>query len=173
MTEATLNTVAATVRPQRDISSPVANAVMLAPALVICTVFIFIPAALSIIGSFYSFGLTSQNWTWEGFGNYQRAVQDPIFWVALRNNVIIVIGSIILQVGIGCVLAAILDRGLPAGSTFFRTIIFMPMVVSAVAVALIWLIILDPNIGILNAGVKSLGLTPPQRGWLGDPNLAS
>jgi raffinose/stachyose/melibiose transport system permease protein len=172
MTDAAISTVATTARPQRDISSPVANAVMLAPALVICTVFIFIPAALSIIGSFYSFGLTSQNWTWEGLGNYERAVQDPIFWVALRNNVIIVIGSIMLQVGIGCVLAAILDRGLPTGSTFFRTIIFMPMVVSAVAVALIWLIILDPNIGILNAIVKSLGLTPPQRGWLGDPNVS-
>ena len=172
MTDAAISTVATTARAQRDISSPVANAVMLAPALVICTVFIFIPAALSIIGSFYSFGLTSQNWTWEGLGNYERAVQDPIFWVALRNNVIIVIGSIMLQVGIGCVLAAILDRGLPTGSTFFRTIIFMPMVVSAVAVALIWLIILDPNIGILNAIVKSLGLTPPQRGWLGDPNVS-
>jgi raffinose/stachyose/melibiose transport system permease protein len=75
-------------------------------------------------------------------------------------------------VGIGTILAAILDRGLPTGSTFFRTIIFMPMVVSAVAVALIWLIILDPNIGILNAIVKSIGLTPPLRGWLGDPNIS-
>jgi raffinose/stachyose/melibiose transport system permease protein len=169
---AALSGTVTAARPRRDIAPPVANALMLAPALVICTVFIFIPAALSIVGSFYSFGLTSRNWTWEGLGNYQRAAQDPIFWLALRNNVIIVLGSIVLQVGIGCVLAAILDRGLPRGSTFFRTIIFMPMVVSAVAVALIWLIILDPNIGILNAMVKSLGLVPPQRGWLGDPNIS-
>lgn len=148
------------------------SALMLAPALVICGVFIFIPAVLTIIGSFYSFGLTSQNWVWQGIGNYVRAAQDPIFWLALRNNVIIVAGSIILQVGIGCVLAAILDRGLPTGRTFFRTIIFMPMVVSAVAVALIWLIILDPNVGILNAIVKGLGMKPPQLGWLGDPNIS-
>jgi len=148
------------------------SALMLAPALLICGVFIFIPAALTIIGSFYAFGLTSQNWEWQGFGNYLRAVQDPIFWLALRNNVIIVLGSIVLQVGIGGILAAIIDRGIPVGSTFFRAIIFMPMVVSAVAVALIWLIILDPNIGILNAVVKSLGLTPPQLGWLGDPNVS-
>jgi raffinose/stachyose/melibiose transport system permease protein len=153
-------------------SSAVSSALMLAPALLLCGIFIFIPATLTIIGSFYSFGLTSQNWTWVGPNNYIRAAQDPIFWVALRNNVIIVVGSIVLQVGIGTVLAAILDRGLPSGKTFFRTIIFMPMVVSAVAVALIWLIILDPNIGILNAIVKSLGLAPPQRGWLGDPNIS-
>jgi raffinose/stachyose/melibiose transport system permease protein len=145
---------------------------MLAPALILCGVFIFFPAVLTIIGSFYSFGLTSQNWQWEGIGNYTRAAQDPIFWIALRNNLIIVVGSIVLQVGIGTILAAILDRGLPSGTTFFRTIIFMPMVVSAVAVALIWLIILDPNVGILNALVKSLGMTPPMRGWLGDPNIS-
>jgi raffinose/stachyose/melibiose transport system permease protein len=172
MTDATLSDTVTIAPARRDVATPVANAIMLAPALVMCTVFIFIPAALSIVGSFYSFGLTSQNWVWQGLGNYERAAQDPIFWVALRNNVIIVLGSIVLQVGIGCILAAILDRGLPSGSTFFRTIIFMPMVVSAVAVALIWLIILDPNIGILNALVKSVGLTPPQRGWLGDPNIS-
>ena len=153
-------------------SSSVASGLMLAPALLICGIFIFIPAALTIVGSFYSFGLTSQNWVFEGLGNYTRAATDPIFWVALRNNVIIVLGSIILQVGMGTVLAAILDRGIPSGRTLYRTIIFMPMVVSAVAVALIWLIILDPNIGILNAIVKGIGLTPPQRGWLGDPNIS-
>jgi ABC-type sugar transport system permease subunit len=153
-------------------SSNASSALMLAPALLLCGIFIFVPAALAIVGSFYSFGLTSQNWVWEGTGNYVRAANDPIFWVALRNNLIIVIGSVILQVGIGCILAAILDRGLPRAKVFFRTIIFMPMVVSAVAVALIWLIILDPNVGILNAIVKSLGIAPPQRGWLGDPNIS-
>jgi raffinose/stachyose/melibiose transport system permease protein len=163
---------AALPRDRRSISGSASSALMLAPALLLCGIFIFVPAALTIVGSFYTFGLTSQNWVWAGLDNYAQAALDPIFWVALRNNGIIVIGSIVLQVGIGTVLAAILDRGLPRGSTFFRTIIFMPMVVSAVAVALIWLIILDPNIGILNALVKNLGLTPPQRGWLGDPNIS-
>lgn len=159
-------------RERLSMSHAASSALMLIPALLLCTVFIFMPAAMTITGSFYSFGLTSQNWVWVGLGNYTQAATDPIFWLALRNNFIIVIGSIVLQVGIGTILAAILDRGLPTGSTFFRTIIFMPMVVSAVAVALIWLIILDPNIGILNAIVKSIGLTPPQRGWLGDPNIS-
>ncbi|MEO6394998.1 MAG: sugar ABC transporter permease [Devosia sp.] len=160
------------IEARRSMSMAASSALMLAPALLLCSVFIFAPAALTIVGSFYSFGLTSQNWVWVGTGNYSQALADPIFWVALRNNVIIVLGSIVLQVGIGTILAAILDRGLPTGSTFFRTIIFMPMVVSAVAVALIWLIIFDPNVGILNAIVKGLGLMPPGRGWLGDPNIS-
>ncbi|MEO7221354.1 MAG: sugar ABC transporter permease [Devosia sp.] len=169
---ATRATAAAPVRDRQSMSMAASSALMLAPALLLCSVFIFAPSILTIIGSFYTFGLTSQNWVWAGLDNYTHAATDPIFWIALRNNVIIVLGSIVLQVGIGTILAAILDRGLPRGSTFFRTIIFMPMVVSAVAVALIWLIILDPNIGILNAIVKGMGLTPPSRGWLGDPNVS-
>src|SRR5262245_27465124 len=80
---------------RRSMSHAASSALMLIPALALSTIFIFIPAALTIIGSFYSFGLTSQNWVWVGGANYAQAVVDPIFWVALRNNVIIVIGSIV------------------------------------------------------------------------------
>lgn len=146
--------------------------VLLAPALGLCAIFIVIPAVLAIFGSFFSFGITSQNWVFVGVDNYARAAADPVFWTALRNNFIIVIGSVVLQVGFGTILAAILDRGIPSGSAIFRTIIFAPMVVSSVAIAIIWLVILDPNIGALNAVVKSIGLSPPSLGWLGDPNIA-
>lgn len=146
--------------------------VLLAPALGLCAIFIVIPAVLAIFGSFFSFGITSQNWTFVGVENYARAAADPIFWTALRNNFIIVIGSVVFQVGFGTILAAILDRGIPTGSAIFRTIIFAPMVVSSVAIAIIWLVILDPNIGALNAVIKGVGLSPPSLGWLGDPNIA-
>lgn len=116
--------------------------------------------------------LTSPTREFVGLGNYAKLVQDPIFWVSLKNNLIIVLGSIVLQVGIGCILAAILDRGISFGSIFFRTIIFMPVIVSAVAVAVVWLIILDPNIGMLNRIVQAVGLTPPSLGWLGDPRYS-
>lgn len=158
---------------RRTAMPPLASAtIMLVPALGLIAIFIIIPAALAVFGSFFSFTITSANWTFVGLENYVHAANDPIFWVALRNNVIIVLGSITTQVGFGTILAAILDRGLPRGATIYRTIIFAPMVVSSVAVALIWLIILDPNIGSLNVLVKSIGLTPPMQGWLGDPNIA-
>ncbi len=152
---------------------PLASAmVLLAPALGLCAIFIFIPAVLAIIGSFYTFGITSQNWEPAGLSNYAKAFADPVFWIALRNNLIIVFGSITLQVGFGTILAALLDRGLPRGATIFRTIIFAPMVVSAVAVAVIWQVILDPNVGALNTLITMVGLTPPTLGWLGDPTIS-
>ncbi len=146
--------------------------VLLAPALGLCTLFIFIPAALAVAGSFFTFGITSQNWKPAGLSNYARAFSDPVFWIALKNNMIIISGSIVLQVGFGTVLAALLDRGLPRGATIFRTIIFAPMVVSAVAVAVIWQVILDPNVGALNSIVRSVGITPPKLGWLGEPSIS-
>jgi len=161
-----------TDRPSAQLGARGSALVLLTPALGLCAVFIFIPAILAIAGSFYTFGITSREWEPAGLSNYTRAFADPIFWIALRNNLIIVVGSIVLQVGFGTILAALLDRGLPRGATIFRTIIFAPMVVSAVAVAVIWQVILDPNAGALNTIIKAVGLTPPTLGWLGDPNIS-
>jgi ABC-type sugar transport system permease subunit len=158
--------------PRRRASPLRAYMLMLAPALVLFTAFILIPVVLTIIGSFFTFGLTSPNWSFAGFDNYVRAARDPVFWLAFRNNLIIVFGSIATQIGFGMLLAAILDRSIRRGSTFFRTLIFAPLVISPVAVGLIWLMIMDPNIGPLNRLVTLVGLTPPMLGWLGDPDLA-
>jgi ABC-type sugar transport system permease subunit len=159
--------------PARRQTAPLrAYAFMLAPALGLFLAFILIPVLLTVVGSFFTFGLTSPSWSFAGFDNYVRAANDPVFWLSFRNNLIIVFGSIVTQIGFGTLLAAILDRGIRRGSTFFRTIIFAPMVISSVAVGLIWLMILDPNIGPLNKIVKSIGLSPPTLGWLGDPHLA-
>lgn len=157
-------------RPEKTASTGVRTYVaMLMPAMILLGVFVFVPVALVLYGSLFEFGLTSREWSFIGFANYLRAFDDPVFWTALTNNLIIVIGSIVLQVGFGTILAAVLDRGITVGGTVMRTIIFAPMVISSVAVGLIWLIILDPNVGPLNAIVSALGFTPPRLGWLGDP----
>lgn len=157
---------------RRHISSRLAALVLLLPALGLCAVFIFIPATLAIAGSLFEIGISFSDWRFVGFENYARAFDDPVFWVALRNNLFIIVGSIVIQVGGGTILAALLDRGLPRYSIVFRTIIFAPMVISTVAIALIWLMILDPNTGALVAAIKSIGLSSPRLGWLGDPNIA-
>ena len=148
------------------------NGIMLAPAFSLVAVFVLVPAVITLIGSFFTFGITSSAWKWAGVNNYIRAFSDPIFWVSLKNNFIIIFGSIVTQVGIGTIMATILDRGIKRGATFYRTIIFMPVVISYVAVSLIWMMIYDPNVGSLNVIVKAIGLTPPRLGWLGDPNIS-
>ncbi|WP_205747884.1 sugar ABC transporter permease [Devosia sp. FKR38] len=148
------------------------SAGMLAPALLLVGVLVLIPSVLAVVGSFYEFGITSQNWVFVGLGNYARAMADPIFWTALKNNIFLIIGSIITQVGLGTLFAALLDRGVRRGNTFYRTMIFMPVIISSIAVAFVWILIFDPNVGPLNAVIKGVGLTPPRLGWLGDPNIS-
>ena len=65
-----------------------------------------------------------------------------------------------------------MDRGISFGIVIFLTIIFTPMVISSVAVSIIWLIIYDPNVGILNALCKLFGFSTPSMGWLGDPDIS-
>lgn len=156
----------------RNFRDAALNGSLLAPALALVGLFVLLPSVITFIGSFFAFGITSSAWRWVGLDNYLQAFGDPIFWVALRNNVIIIVGSIVTQVGFGAILAAILDRGIKKGSTVYRTIIFMPVVISSVAVSLIWMMIYDPNTGVLNALVKAVGLSPPKLGWLGDPSLS-
>lgn len=163
--------LAAGRRPAFTAGSLTASA-MMTPALILVGVFILIPAVVAVAGSFFDFSMTSANWTYVGGANYRRAVTDPLFWLAISNNIFIVIGSVISQVGGGAILAAILDRGIRRGSVVYRTIIFMPVVISSIAVAFVWMLILDPNVGPLNAIVKALGLSPPRLGWLGDPAIS-
>ena len=160
---------ASTKRPS---TGNAAYALMLAPALLLLAVFVFVPVLLVLYGSLFEFGLTSSEWTFVGLANYARAFDDPVFWTALKNNLFIVVGSIVLHVGVGTLLAAALDRGITVGGTLMRTIIFAPMVVSSVAVGIVWLIVLDPNVGPMNALVKAVGLDPPRLGWLGDPAIS-
>ena len=150
----------------------VSGTAMMAPALILIGVFILIPAVVAVVGSFFDFSMTSAKWTFVGGANYRRAATDPLFWLAISNNIFIVVGSVISQVGGGAILAAILDRGIRRGGVVYRTIIFMPVVISSIAVAFVWMLILDPNVGPLNAVVKMLGLSPPRLGWLGDPAIS-
>ena len=80
---------------------------MMAPALILVGVFILIPAIVAVVGSFFDFSMTSSSWTYVGGANYRRAVTDPLFWLAISNNIFIVVGSVISQVGGGAILAAI------------------------------------------------------------------
>jgi ABC-type sugar transport system permease subunit len=145
---------------------------MMSPAVILVTIFILIPATLAVVGSFFDFTITSRSWSFVGLGNYARAAGDPVFWTALRNNLFIIVGSIVSQVGGGTIFAAILDRGIKKGNTFYRTVIFMPVIVSSIAVAFVWMLVFDPNVGPLNAAVKGLGMRPPRLGWLGDPHIS-
>lgn len=150
-----------------------ASYAMLAPALLLFAVFIAYPLISTVISSFYEYGLTSSSRNFVAFQNYVELLGDPVFWISFRNNLIVLVGSVVVQVGMGLALAALCNRGLRRGwSALTQTVVFAPMVMSSVAVGLLWQIIFNPSIGALDATLLALRLPTPPLGWLGDPNLA-
>lgn len=138
------------------------------PALVILAIFVFYPIIYSIPLAFtnYSvFGETKFIW----LDNFKRLAKDPDFKIAFRNSCIFVIVTPILQL-LSVSLALLVNRKLP-GTSIFRTLIYLPVVTSMVAVSIIWKFIFDPN-GILNGMLMQLGIISQPIMFLSDAKLA-
>ena len=163
-----------TTTPLRQRSSGIlAGYVLLTPALVLFAAFIAYPLIRTLVTSLYDARLTTSARTFVGLDNFTELLSDPTFWISLRNNVIILVGSVVLQVGGGILLAAVCARGLRRrASVVARTVIFAPMVMSTAAVGLLWQLVFDPSIGVVDASLRALHLPTPALGWLGDPQLA-
>ena len=144
---------------------------MVLPAFLIFAAFVLYPVILTVIASFQEFGLSSERREFVGLRNYAEMLGDPVFWRSLWNNVFILVGSVVVQVGLGTVIAAIMDRAIHRFGGLFRTLIFAPMVMSMVAVSLLWSMIYHPVFGMVTRAGDALGLPPSELGILGDPDV--
>jgi ABC-type sugar transport system permease subunit len=144
--------------------------VFVLPALVLYLFFFVYP----FISSLY---LSLTQWdgageiTFIGLENYFRLLQDEMMWNALRNNIVWVIIGTTAPIVIALVLATILWSN-AKGGLVFRTIYFMPVVMSPVLIGIIWGWIYNPLMGVLNRTLTAIGLDSLTRGWLGDPQVA-
>jgi ABC-type sugar transport system permease subunit len=145
---------------------------LLMPSFVFYTLFSTLPMLMAIgIGFTEWSGIGINTIKWIGIGNYIELFSDRFFWTSLRNNVIIVGGSVFIQCTIALVLAVILDSGLRF-SEIFRTVFFMPTVLSFIVVGLLFSLLLSPTVGIINPALVKLGLANLQHQWLGDKGTA-
>ena len=142
----------------------------LLPAIVLFLLFVVYPIFQSIYYSLFN---------WKGFGpavdfvgldNFKNILNDRVFMIALRNGFLIVALSLFVQLPLSLMLAVMVGRNLP-GRVFFRTIFFLPYVLSEVIAALMWLFILnpDPERGFINAVIVFLG--GQSQAWLGNTSL--
>lgn len=144
----------------------------LAPALIFL-LFVYIPIFENVFFSLFEWSSFQPEKTFIGFKNYIDLFHDPVFFTALRNNVLYAVISLICQVGGGLILAAVLeDRLVRKWSPFFRTVFFLPVVISMTVIALLFDFIYNPEIGLLNQLLEAVGLDELTRAWLGDENTA-
>ncbi|MFO1433161.1 MAG: sugar ABC transporter permease [Candidatus Competibacteraceae bacterium] len=143
----------------------------IAPALTLIAVFFFLPVGGALLLSFTDFDIYAlgnpANLRFVGLANYGRLLQEPLFWTALRNTLYFVLVGGPLSVGVSLLAALLLNNRLLRWKGFFRTALFLPVVTTLVAVAVVWRYLYQPHYGLLNYGLSRLGITPID--WLGDP----
>jgi multiple sugar transport system permease protein len=150
----------------------IAGYLCISPWLIGFIIFGLGPIIASLILSFCKYPITKSP-QWIGLGNYQEMFfGDEIFWLSLKVTSIYALVSVPVGLAIALLLALLLNMKLP-GIPVFRTIFYLPAIVSGVALALLWRWIFQPDVGIINRGLRIIGLAPeylPK--WLESPDWA-
>ena len=108
-----------------------------------------------------------------GLANYKQLFSDKIILACLKNNILYAVISIIVQVGFGLVLAAVLeDAVFQKAAPFFRSVYFIPTVVSMTVVCLLFTFVYNPQMGLLNSFLQAVGLDNLTKIWLGSKKTA-
>ncbi|WP_144562830.1 carbohydrate ABC transporter permease [Neobacillus bataviensis] len=144
----------------------------LLPALIAYLITIVIPSLYTLFLSFFQWNGVAPQKKFVGLGNYiMLLTKDETFLLALKNNVIWTIASLVIMIGFGLILALILNRSLK-GRVFFRSIFYFPFVLSNIVVALIWGWLFNPDMGLINNLLDKIGLDKFQHAWLAEPKTA-
>jgi ABC-type sugar transport system permease subunit len=159
-------------RPRSRMRSPSAGQqiygyLFILPTIVFFLVFIAYPF-------FRALGISLTEWAgydqprFVGLQNFGNLLQDRIFWIALRNTLVFTTATTILQTIIPLFVAVLLNAGW-RGSIFFRTVLFIPVIISFVVSGLLWRMIYDANFGVVNTVLTEIGLERLAHPWLADP----
>jgi len=143
---------------------------LVAPALALFTFAVLGPIAATGVFSFFD---------WNGFGpmepvgihNYVRAATDPIFRASFVHVAIYIALTIVLELLVGLLLAGLVTAR-PRGTGFFRVAFFIPVMLPMVVVAVLWGFVYNPDFGLLNSALSTVGLESLAHVWLGDTRTA-
>ena len=146
----------------------VAPALFIAPAAVALILTMAVPVADAVL-------LSMQNWNgmtpsvWAGFSNYQNLIHDQTFYRALWHTVYFTVCTVILQTVLPLLIASLLTSGI-RGSAVFRTLYFLPVIISLAISGLLWSMLFEPNFGAVNGVLRAIGLGDIAPLWLADAN---
>jgi len=157
----------------RGALTKVAGYAWLLPALVVLAVFVYLPLVQNIAFSTQEWDIYSGASEFVGLENYEKLLGDPVFWTALGNNVLYSALSIVFQVGAALVLAAMIEslRSI-RWRKVLRAIYFVPSAISLTVAGLLFYFIYEPNLGMLNELLGTLGLGFLAQPWLGQESTA-
>ncbi len=149
-----------------------AIALLVVPPLALFVLFMVVPIFASGVYSLVTWDGLSRM-VFSGVRNFVALFTSDSteFLLSVRNSVIIAVLSVFIQLPLALLLALVLTSGL-RGESIFRTIYFIPVVVSSTMIGILFLVIYNPDIGLLNGALRGLGLIRENRAWLGDLKFA-
>jgi raffinose/stachyose/melibiose transport system permease protein len=148
-------------------------ALMLAPAFGLVVGFVLVPLMRGIQFSLFDWNGVAPVMTWVGLANYVELWTDPAFLHALGRTVVWWVMHVVLAAGGGLLMAALINEvRWDRVRSLFRSLAFLPHVLSLAVVGVIWSQLYHPTVGLLNDALRAVGLEVLTRPWLGEPILA-
>ncbi len=147
------------------------SVLFLLPALTIFCLLLLTPIVQAVQQSFYSWkGIAGAPMKPVGFGNYIATFTNPLFWRSLGNSLILMAGGFLILMPLSFILALIITSEIK-GVRFYKTAYFMPVMLPITAVGLMWVYMLEPNWGLVNTILRSMGLSQFAVAWLAIPTV--
>ena len=143
----------------------------LAPFLVFFVGFVLYPMFMCVFTSFFDATMGRED-IFIGFQNYRTLFQDEVFWMALKNTMIIVLVSVPITCAFSLWVASAISRMPVAATSAFRCIFYLPVVTGSVAVTMVWKWMFNNYYGVLNYLGTQTGLLQENINWLGDTKYA-
>lgn len=140
----------------------------ISPWLIGFVVFTIVPMLASLFISFTDWNILTPP-VWSGTKNFQTIFSDPLFYKSIQVTLTYTLFSVPLNIILSIFVAMLLNNALP-GMRLFRTIFYLPAIVSGVVISVIWLWIYNPDYGLINGFLAMFGIEGP--GWVYDENWA-
>lgn len=144
-----------------------------APATALFGVLMLYPMAAVLRYSLFNGAITRRNPLFIGLANYATIFADPVFWQAVGHTLYFTVMSVAFHLAIGLGFALLLnsDRVAPLARGVLRVLYILPWLFTAVIIAIVWRLLLDPN-GVINSALIALGVTDLRIEWFSSPRLA-
>jgi len=148
-----------------------ASYLFLAPFLIFFVMFVIYPMFMCVYTSFFDATMGRED-IFIGFQNYKTLFNDKVFWIALRNTLVIVVVSVPVTCAFSLWVATVISKMPVAATSLFRCIFYLPVVTGSVAVTMVWKWMYNNYYGIFNYLGTNMGLIEKNINWLGDEKYA-
>ena len=153
------------------IQENIAAYLFLLPFLIFFVGFVLYPMFMCVYTSFFDATMGRED-IFIGFDNYKKLAQDPVFWKALKNTLVIVLVSVPITCAFSLWVASVISKMPVAATSAFRCIFYLPVVTGSVAVTMVWKWMFNNYYGILNYIGNQTGLIDRNINWLGESQYA-